>query len=60
MGHHKVYLTDFGGGNPEKDGLRSMASRMVIQADGLAIRIGGVLFGGIGLGGAPSGGFDET
>ncbi len=46
--------------NPENDGLRDMDSRLVIQAGGLPIRIGGALVGGIGVGGAPSGAIDET
>ncbi len=40
--------------------LRDMDSRLVIQAGGLPIRIGGALVGGIGVGGAPSGAIDET
>ena len=37
-----------------------MDSRLVIQAGGLPIKIGGALVGGIGVGGAPSGAIDET
>jgi uncharacterized protein GlcG (DUF336 family) len=37
-----------------------MDSRLVVQAGGLPIKIGGVLVGGIGVGGAPSGAIDET
>ena len=37
-----------------------MDSRLVIQAGGLPIRIGGALVGAIGVGDAPSGAIDET
>ncbi len=60
MGRDTAGLAGFIGGNPENDGLRDMDSRLVIQAGGLPIRIGGVLVGGIGVGGAPSGAIDET
>ncbi|EDQ04835.1 hypothetical protein OIHEL45_14080 [Sulfitobacter indolifex HEL-45] len=40
--------------NPENGGLRDIDSRLVIQAGGLPIEIGGALVGGIGVGGAPS------
>ena len=43
---------------PANDGLRGMDDRMVIQAGGLPIRIGGALVGGIGVGSAPSGDID--
>ncbi len=46
--------------DPENGGLRDMDSRLVIQAGGLPIKIGGALFGGIGVDGAPSGAIDET
>lgn len=60
MGRDTAGLANFIGGNPENGGLRDMDSRMVIQAGGLPIRIGGALVGGIGVGGAPSGAIDET
>ncbi len=60
MGRDTAGLASFIGGNPENDGLRDMDSRLVIQAGGLPIRIGGALVGGIGVGGAPSGAIDET
>jgi uncharacterized protein GlcG (DUF336 family) len=60
MGRDTAGLAGFIGGNPENDGLRDMDSRLVIQAGGLPIRIGGALVGGIGVGGAPSGAIDET
>ncbi|MHA6267124.1 heme-binding protein [uncultured Aliiroseovarius sp.] len=60
MGRDTAGLAGFIGGNPENDGLRDMDSRLVIQAGGLPIKIGGALVGGIGVGGAPSGAIDET
>lgn len=60
MGRDTAGLAGFIGGNPENGGLRDMDSRLVIQAGGLPIRIGGALVGGIGVGGAPSGAIDET
>lgn len=60
MGRDTAGLAGFIGSNPENDGLRDMDSRLVIQAGGLPIRIGGALVGGIGVGGAPSGAIDET
>ena len=60
MGRDTAGLAGFIGGNPENGGLRDMDSRMVIQAGGLSVRIGGALVGGIGVGGAPSGAIDET
>jgi uncharacterized protein GlcG (DUF336 family) len=45
---------------PANDGLRDMDERLVIQAGGLPIRIGGALVGGIGVGGAPSGDIDAS
>lgn len=60
MGRDTTGLAAFIGGNPQNDGLRDMDSRMVIQAGGLPIRIGGALVGGIGVGGAPSGDLDEA
>lgn len=60
MGRDTTGLAAFIGSNPENDGLRDMDSRLVIQAGGLPIRIGGALVGGIGVGGAPSGAIDET
>ena len=46
--------------DPENGGLRDMDSRLVIQAGGLPIKIGGALVGGIGVDGAPSGAIEET
>ena len=60
MGRDTAGLAGFIGSNPENGGLRDMDSRLVIQAGGLPIRIGGSLVGGIGVGGAPSGAIDET
>lgn len=60
MGRDTAGLAGFIGSNPQNDGLRDMDSRLVIQAGGLPIRIGGALVGGIGAGGAPSGDIDAT
>lgn len=60
MGRDTAGLAGFIGENPANDGLRDMDSRMVIQAGGLPIRIGGALVGGIGVGGAPSGDIDAA
>lgn len=60
MGRDTAGLAGFIGGNPQNDGLRDMDARLVIQAGGLPIRIGGMLVGGIGVGGAPSGDIDAT
>lgn len=60
MGRDTAGLAGFIGGNPQNDGLRDMDARMVIQAGGLPVRIGGALVGGIGVGGAPSGDIDEA
>lgn len=60
LGRDTAGLAGFIGGNPQNDGLRDMDSRLVIQAGGLPIKIGGVLVGGIGVGGAPSGDIDAT
>ncbi|AVO37550.1 GlcG/HbpS family heme-binding protein [Pukyongiella litopenaei] len=60
MGRDTAGLAGFIGGNPQNDGLRDMDARLVIQAGGLPIRIGGALVGGIGVGGAPSGDIDAT
>ncbi|OSP53612.1 heme-binding protein [Pseudoruegeria sp. SK021] len=60
LGRDTTGLANFIGGSPENDGMRVMDSRMVIQAGGLPIKIGGALVGGIGVGGAPSGAIDET
>ena len=60
LGRDTAGLAGFIGGNPENGGLRDMDSRLVIQAGGLPIRIGGALVGGVGVGGAPSGAIDET
>lgn len=58
MGRDTAGLAGFIGGNQANDGLRDMDDRLVIQAGGLPIRIGGALVGGIGVGGAPSGDID--
>jgi uncharacterized protein GlcG (DUF336 family) len=55
-----VVLTVAFVGVPANDGLRDMDERLVIQAGGLPIRIGGALVGGIGVGGAPSGDIDAS
>ncbi|MEH6834459.1 MULTISPECIES: GlcG/HbpS family heme-binding protein [Falsihalocynthiibacter] len=60
LGRDTAGLADFIGGNPQNDGLRDMDNRLVIQAGGLPIKIGGALVGGIGVGGAPSGDIDAT
>lgn len=60
MGRDTAGLANFIGSKPENGGLRDMDSRLVIQAGGLPIKIGGALVGGIGVGGAPSGAIDET
>lgn len=60
MGRDTADVAGFIGGNPANDGMRDMDDRMVIQAGGLPIRIGGALVGGIGVGGAPSGDIDAT
>jgi uncharacterized protein GlcG (DUF336 family) len=60
LGRDTAGLAGFIGGNPQNDGLRDMDNRLVIQAGGLPIRIGGALVGGIGVGGAPSGDIDAT
>lgn len=58
LGRDTAGLADFIAGNPHNNGLRDMDARLVIQAGGLPIRIGGALVGGIGVGGAPSGAID--
>ena len=60
LGRDTLGLAQFIGGNPQNDGLRDMDPRLVIQAGGLPIRIGGARVGGIGVGGAPSGDLDEA
>jgi uncharacterized protein GlcG (DUF336 family) len=60
LGRDTTGLANFIGSTPENGGLRDMDSRLVIQAGGLPIKIGGALVGGIGVGGAPSGAIDET
>lgn len=60
MGRDTAGIANFIGGNPANDGMRDMDSRMIIQAGGLPIRIGGALVGGIGVGGAPSGDTDAA
>jgi uncharacterized protein GlcG (DUF336 family) len=58
LGSDTAGLADFIAGNPQNNGLRDMDTRLVIQAGGLPIKIGGALVGGIGVGGAPSGAID--
>jgi len=60
LGSDTAGLAGFIGSNPQNDGLRDMDSRLVIQAGGLPIKIGGALVGGIGVGGAPTGDIDES
>jgi uncharacterized protein GlcG (DUF336 family) len=60
LGRDTAGLAEFIGGNPQNDGLRDMDPRLVIQAGGLPVKIGGALVGGIGVGGAPSGDIDTT
>ncbi|EAU42185.1 hypothetical protein FP2506_17169 [Fulvimarina pelagi HTCC2506] len=60
MGRDTAGLAGFIGGNFQNEGLRDLDSRLVIQAGGLPVRIGGALVGGIGVGGAPSGDIDAT
>ena len=60
MGRDTAGLAGFIASAPENAGLRDMDARMVIQAGGLPIRIGEVLVGGIGVGGAPSGDLDAA
>jgi uncharacterized protein GlcG (DUF336 family) len=60
LGRDTAGLAEFIGGNPMNDGLRDMDARLVIQAGGLPIKIGGALVGGIGVGGAPSGDVDSA
>lgn len=45
---------------PQLQGLRDMNDDILILGGGLPIRIAGRLVGGIGVGGAPSAGFDEA
>jgi len=60
LGRDTGGLAGFIGENPANGGLRDMDARLVIQAGGLPIKIGGALVGGIGVGGAPSGDIDTT
>ena len=60
LGRDTAGLAEFIGANPQNDGLRDMDDRLVIQAGGMPIKIGGALLGGIGVGGAPSGDIDTT
>lgn len=60
MGRDTAELAEFIAGNPQNAGLRDMDDRLVIQAGGLPIKIGGALVGGIGVGGAPSGDVDAA
>ncbi|TMV14948.1 GlcG/HbpS family heme-binding protein [Arenibacterium halophilum] len=58
LGRDTAGLAEFIAGNMQNNGLRDMDARLVIQAGGMPIRIGGALVGGIGVGGAPSGAID--
>lgn len=58
LGRDTAGLADFIAANPQNNGLRDMDTRLVIQAGGLPVKIGGALVGGIGVGGAPSGSID--
>jgi uncharacterized protein GlcG (DUF336 family) len=60
LGRDTGGLAEFIAGAPQNAGLMDMDSRLVIQAGGLPMRIGGALVGGIGVGGAPSGDIDTT
>lgn len=60
MGRDTAGLAAFIAENPANAGLRDMDARMVIQAGGLPVKIGGALVGGIGVGGAPSGDADAA
>lgn len=60
MGRDTADLAGFIGENPQNEGLRDMDDRMVVQAGGLPIRIGGALVGGVGVGGAPTGDIDAA
>lgn len=60
LGRDTAGLAEFIATNPQNAGLRDMDDRLVLQAGGLPIRIGGALVGGIGVGGAPSGDVDAT
>ncbi|WP_027966863.1 GlcG/HbpS family heme-binding protein [Halomonas halocynthiae] len=60
MGRDTAGIANFIGSNLANDGMRDMDDRMVIQAGGLPIRVGGALVGGIGVGGAPSGDIDAS
>ena len=43
---------------PADEGLLTMDGRLVVQTGGLPVKIGAVLVGGIGVGGAPSDAID--
>lgn len=60
LGRDTAGLAQFIGENAQNEGLRDMDPRLVIQAGGLPIRIGGALVGGIGVGGAPGGDLDAA
>jgi uncharacterized protein GlcG (DUF336 family) len=47
-------------GNPEAEGLRQMDPQLLLLAGGLPIVANDVVVGGIGVGGAPGGQFDEA
>lgn len=60
LGRDTAGLAEFISTNPQNAGLRDMDDRLLVQAGGLPIRIGGALVGGVGVGGAPSGDVDAT
>ncbi len=60
LGRDTAGLAGFIAENPANDGLRDMDARLVIQAGGLPVKIGGALVAGIGVGGAPSGDIDAA
>jgi len=60
LGRDTAGLATFIAENPANAGLRDMDPRLVIQAGGLPVKIGGALVGGIGVGGAPSGDVDAA
>lgn len=60
MGRDTAGLAEFIAAKPANAGLRDMDARMVIQAGGLPVKMGGALLAGIGVGGAPSGDIDAA
>lgn len=60
LGRDTAGLSDFIASKPQNGGMRDMDSRLVIQAGGVPVKIGGALVAGIGVGGAPSGDLDAA